>query len=81
MLKINIRLKLVLGLFIVLLINLCVGFYAFWLYDQQSRRGAQICALSFQVVETSLSAQVHFKKQVQEWKNVLLRGRIAWWQC
>jgi len=77
MLKINIRIKLILGLFFVLLINLCVGFYAFWLYNEQSKRAAQICALSFQVVETSLSAQVHFKKQVQEWKNVLLRGQNA----
>ncbi|MCP4407806.1 MAG: PAS domain S-box protein [Gammaproteobacteria bacterium] len=74
MLKINIRTKLVLGLVIVLLINLGIGFYAFGLYNEQSKRAAQICALSFQIVETSLSAQVHFKKQVQEWKNVLLRG-------
>ena len=62
------------GLFIVLLVNLGVGFYAFWLHEEQSRRATQICALSFRIVETSLSAQVHFKKQVQEWKNVLLRG-------
>lgn len=70
----NIRTKLVLGLSVVLLINLGVSFYAVWLHEQQSRRAAQICALSFKVVENSLSAQVHFKKQVQEWKNVLLRG-------
>lgn len=70
----NIRTKLVLGLSIVLLINLGVSFYALWLHEEQTRRAAQICALSFKVVETSLSAQVHFKKQVQEWKNVLIRG-------
>ncbi len=62
------------GLFIVLLLNLGVGFYAVWLHQEHSRRAAQICSLSFRIVETSLSAQVHFKKQIQEWKNVLLRG-------
>ena len=70
----NIRTKLVLGLLIVLCFNLSVGFYAVWQQKEQSRRAAQILALSIQIVETSLSAQVHFKKQVQEWKNVLLRG-------
>jgi PAS domain S-box-containing protein len=70
----NIRTKLVLGLLIVLCFNLSVGFYAVWQQKEQSRRASQILALSIQIVETSLSAQVHFKKQVQEWKNVLLRG-------
>ena len=46
----NIRTKLVLGLFIVLVINLGVGFYAVGLHEEQSRKAAQICALSFRIV-------------------------------
>jgi PAS domain S-box-containing protein len=75
--KVKIRTKLVLGLFVVLIIHLGVSLYAVWLYNEQSKKAAQVYALCFQVVETSLSAQVHFKKQVQEWKNVLLRGHDA----
>ena len=73
----KIRTKLVLGLFIVLVINLGVGLYAIWLYKEQSKKATQVYALSFQIIEISLAAQVNFKKQVQEWKNVLLRGHDA----
>ncbi len=70
----NIRTKLILGLLAVLIVNLGVGGYAFWIHRTQYEKAARLCAHFFRIVETSLSAQVHFKKQVQEWKNVLLRG-------
>lgn len=70
----NIRTKLILGLLTVLIVNLGVGGYAFWIHKTQYEKAARLCAHFFRIVETSLSAQVHFKKQVQEWKNVLLRG-------
>ncbi len=42
----NIRTKLVLGLFFVLVVNLTVGFYAVSLHKEQSLRAAQINALT-----------------------------------
>lgn len=70
----SIRTKLVLSLSIVLAFNLAVGLYAFQTYGQASKSAEQVSRWANQIVITSLSAQVHFKKQVQEWKNVLLRG-------
>jgi len=70
----SIRSKLVLSLSIILAFNLAVGFYAFHAYEQAAKRAEQVSRWADQIVTTSLSAQLNFKKQVQEWKNVLLRG-------
>jgi PAS domain S-box-containing protein len=71
---VNIRNKFALILSLALIINLASGFYALYTYRDAASRSAEIRDHSFQVVNASLSAQVHFKKQVQEWKNILLRG-------
>ena len=70
----NIRTRLALGLAILLIVNLAVGFYAVYTYRLATTMESEIRELTSQIVSTSLSAQVHFKKQVQEWKNILLRG-------
>ena len=70
----SIRSKLVFSLSIILAFNLAVGFYAFQAYGQAANSAEQVSRWADQIMTTSLSAQLHFKKQVQEWKNVLLRG-------
>ncbi|MCG6869327.1 MAG: response regulator [Gammaproteobacteria bacterium] len=70
----SIRSKLLFYLGIVLALNLAVGLYAFQAYKQATGSAEQVIGWANRIVTTSLSAQVHFKKQVQEWKNVLLRG-------
>jgi PAS domain S-box-containing protein len=70
----NIRTKLILGLGLVLVLTLGVGLYAVQSYKEVTARISQTQDLSSHIVASALTAQVHFKKQVQEWKNVLLRG-------
>lgn len=70
----NIRGRLALILGVVLVVDLAVGFYAARSYQESARSEGQVRDWACRAVSTSLSAQVDFKKQVQEWKNILLRG-------
>jgi PAS domain S-box-containing protein len=71
----NIRTKFAVGLVSVLVVNLGAGLYGLYLFKQASAWETQVREASSQIVSTAFSAQVHFKKQVQEWKNILLRGQ------
>ena len=71
----TIRAKFATGLIFILVVNLMAGLYAFGLYQQANSQASEVREASSQIVATALSTQVRFKKQVQEWKNILLRGQ------
>ncbi|MCB1759991.1 MAG: response regulator [Gammaproteobacteria bacterium] len=56
---------------------MAIGLYAIDVLKQATHRAAEVGQHASRIVNTSLTAQVHFKKQVQEWKDILLRAHEA----
>ena len=74
-LKIGTRLGLLAGFLMVAM--LAVGLEGWYTLSESNQRSAAVmqkAALLEQSIDTARSGQVEFKKQVQEWKDTLLRG-------
>lgn len=51
-----------------------LALFSVWSLQQAYQRNTREVAEVVSALDTSRQAQVHFKRQVQEWKNILLRG-------
>ena len=51
-----------------------LALFSVWSLQQGYQRNTREVAELVSALDTSRQAQVHFKRQVQEWKNILLRG-------
>lgn len=54
-----------------------MSLFSIWSMNRAYNDGAKIAFNNNQLKNEVLSAEIHFKIQVQEWKNILLRGKSS----
>ena len=76
--QLTIKQKLFVLVSLPLLALLCVGLFSFFQaskLNEASSRSMERHVLLIETIDKARGAQVRFKTQVQEWKNILLRGK------
>lgn len=62
-------------LLLTLLTTTLLALFSIWSLNRSFERGDQLYREDLEALDTMRSAQIEFKVQVQEWKNLLLRGK------